>query len=74
MFFQLHSMDVATDNFGSKTLRLLPHCVHQIRSHDAVCKSRIVFDQRRQRELPAGLLPFNEKRLKISARGVDGRR
>src|SRR5262249_5113587 len=70
---EFHLVDVTVYNFRSEPLRLFAHLVHQLRSHDALGKSRIVLHQRRQGKLTSRLLYLNENRLKVRPGGINSR-
>jgi hypothetical protein len=48
---------VPGDDLGAELLGLRPHLDHELGSHDAVAAPGPVLDQRRHRELAAGLEP-----------------
>src|ERR1700683_2710317 len=58
--------------FGAETFRLLAHVLDQLWSQEAIGKAGKVLHQRGKRELAAGLVPFDHKRLQIGARRVEG--
>src|SRR4051812_43296975 len=60
------------DELGAKPLRLLLHVLDQLGALDAVRKSGEVLHQRGERELAAGLMPFDHQWLQISAGSVNG--
>ena len=55
----------------AEPLGLSAHLGHQLGAHDAVPIAGIVFDEGRQHQLPAGLVPLDEQRLQICARRVE---
>ena len=69
---ELDRRHVVLDHLGAELLGLRAHLVHQVRAHDAVAIARIVLDERGQHQLPAGFQAFDEQRLKVRARGVQG--
>ena len=71
--FEFNRMDISIHDFRPETLRLLAHFVHQLGPHDAFGKTRKILDQRRQSKLPARLLAFDQKRLKVCPRGIHSR-
>src|SRR5271170_3888835 len=57
--------------FGAETFRLLAHVLDQLRSHDSLWETGKIFHQRGERELAAGLVPFDQERLQIGACRVE---
>ena len=58
--------------FGAEAFGLLPHVFDQLRTQNAFGKSGKVLDQGGQRKLSARLVPFDDKRLQVSPRRVEG--
>ena len=54
----------------AKSSRLLAHVLDQLGSLDAFGKSRKIFHQRGERELPSGLMAFDHQWLQVGASGV----
>ncbi len=71
---QVGRRDMRGDELRAKTRRLLAHVLDQLRPLDALGKTGKVLDQGSQGKLAAGLVTFQDQRLKIGAGGVDGRR
>ena len=64
--------EVAVGDLGAEAGRLLLHVVDELGTLDAVGPSGEVFDQRGDGELASGLVAFEDERLEVGARGVDG--
>ena len=60
--------------FGAKACRLLLHVLDQLRTLNAIRKTRKVLHQRRHAELSTGLMTFDHERLQVGAGGIDSRR
>ena len=56
---QIGAGEVRHAILGAEALRLLAHVLDQLRPHDSVGKSGEILDQRRHRELAAGLVAFD---------------
>ena len=69
---QVERRDVALHDLGSEPLRLRPHLGDQGRPQDAVAESGKVLHVGGQHQLPPGLQPFDEQRLQVGPRGVQG--
>jgi len=59
---EVHSRDVALEEFRAEPLGLGPHLLHQVGPHDGMVKAGIVLDFRCGGQLAAGLEPFNHQR------------
>ena len=59
-------------DLGAEARGLLLHVVDELGALDAVGPAGEVFDQRGDGELAAGLVAFEDERLEVGARGVDG--
>ena len=59
---------------GAKSFRLLTHQIHQLGAEDPFGEAGIVFDVRGNRELSAGLQPFEHQRGEIGPREIHRRR
>ena len=57
----------------AETLRLFPHILNQIRTQDAVGKTREILDHRGKGELPSRLVTVDDQRLQIRASRINGR-
>ncbi len=57
---------------GAEARRLLLHVVDQLRALNAVGPAGKVLDQGGDGELAAGFVAFEDQRLQVGARGVDG--
>ena len=64
--------EVSHYKLGSEPRRLLLHVLDQFGSLYAIRPAWKIFDQRRNGELAAGLVPFQEERLKVGAGCVNG--
>ena len=69
---QVERRHVALHDLGAEPLRLRPHPGDQLRPQDAVAKAGVVLHVGGQHQLPARLQPFDEQRLQVGARGVQG--
>ncbi len=58
---QIHIGDRAGAKLGAEALRLLAHVLDQFGTEDAVGKTGIIFDHRRERELAAGFVAVNDE-------------
>src|SRR4051794_16692530 len=65
---------VVRDEARAETLGLSAELVHHLRAHHALRVARIVLDVRGVLKLPAPLEAFDDQRLELGARGVEGRR
>ena len=64
--------EVCHAEFGSEALRLQLHVLDEFRTLNALGPAGKVFDQRRDGELAAGLVAFEDERLEVRAASVDG--
>jgi hypothetical protein len=58
---------------GAEADGLLLHVLDELGALDALGPAGKVFDQRGDGELSAGLVAFEDERLQVGARGVNGR-
>jgi hypothetical protein len=58
--------------FGAEADGLLLHVLDEVRALHALGPAGKVLDQSGDRELAAGLVAFEDERLEVGARGVDG--
>src|SRR5690242_12398339 len=67
---QIGAGEVGHAILSAKTLGLLPHVLDQLRAHDSVRKSGEIFDKSGHRKLAPRLMPFDDQRLQVGARGI----
>src|SRR5215467_10850762 len=67
---QIGAGEVGHPIFGAEPLSLLAHVFDELRPKDSLGKSRKVLHQRGHGKLAARLMPFNDQRLQVRARGV----
>ena len=63
--------DFTRSKNGAESLRLLFHVLDQVRPHNAVRKSRVVFNIGGQRQLAADLETLDDQRLEVCPRGIN---
>ena len=68
----VYRRDVARHDRRAESLGLSAHLLDQRGPHDAVAEARIIFDERRQGQLPAGFESFDEERAQIPTGRVKG--
>lgn len=68
---EVHGGHIAGQKFRTEAFCLRPHVLHQLRAHDALCESRVVFHFRRSRELSSGLPSFDKQGGQIRSCGID---
>ena len=56
--------------FSAESFGLLAHVLHQLRTQNALGKSREILDQRCHGKLPAGLVTFDDQRFQVGSRCV----
>lgn len=64
--------EMTEGDLGAEARRLLLHVVDELGALDAVGPAGEVFDEGGDGELAAGLVAFEDERLEVGARGVDG--
>ena len=68
---QVGSIDIGDQKFGAEAGRLIAEFLHQLRPLYAFCKARIILYLCCNHQLPAGLRPFDDKRVKVCAGGIN---
>src|SRR6185295_16580574 len=56
---------------GAEAPRLLAHLVHQLGAEDPLREAGVVLDLGRDRQLAARLVPLEDQRREVGARGVE---
>ncbi len=69
---EIDGVEVGHPELGAEADGLLLHVLDELGALDALGPAGEVFDQRGDRELPAGLVAFEDERLEIGAGSVDG--
>jgi hypothetical protein len=69
---EIDGAEVGEAQLSSEADGLLLHVLDEVRALDALGPAGEVFYQRGDGELTAGLVAFEDKRLEVGARGVDG--
>ena len=64
--------EMAEAEFGAEARGLLAHVLDELGPLDALGKAGEVFDQGGDGELATGLVSFEDERLEVGARGIDG--
>src|ERR1700733_14537158 len=72
MFGQVDRVKVGHAELGAEADGLLLHVLDEVGTLDALGPAGKVFDQRGDRELPAGFVAFEDERLEVGACSVDG--
>ncbi len=68
---EVHRNHMSGEKLGAKTHGLLAHVLDELRSLDAVWKSREILHQRGNSKLSAGLMAIDDERAKIGAGSID---